>query len=159
MTKLAASYVGKNEIVSKELPSLIQSCHQALARFEGGEQSLEPAVPIAKSIKLNEIICVECGNGFRTLKRHLLSGHGMTAEEYRERWGLERDYPLVAPNYAKQRSEFAKKIGLGRKPRAGGPKARGKSWAERSKAQRKSRPVRTKVRRQARPKNRCPNRI
>ena len=71
-----------------------------------------------QSVKRNEIICLECGKGQKTLKRHLSSGHGVTADEYRARWGLGRDYPLVAPNYAKQRSEMAKNFGLGRKPGA-----------------------------------------
>ena len=117
-TKLATSYVGNNKVARDELPALINSLHEALAKLESGEEIREPAVPINKSIKRNEIICLECGKGQKTLKRHLSSGHGVTAEEYRARWGLDRDYPLVAPNYAKQRSDIAKKIGLGRKPGA-----------------------------------------
>ena len=70
------------------------------------------------STETGQVHCLECGQGHKMLKRHLSSGHGLTVEEYRERWGLGRDYPLVAPNYAKQRSEIAKKIGLGRKPGA-----------------------------------------
>ena len=114
-TKLATSYVGNNKVARDELPALISSLHEALTKLESGEEVREPAVPIDKSVKRNEIICLECGNRQKTLKRHLSSGHGLTAEEYRARWGLARDYPLVAPNYAKQRSEMAKKIGLGRK--------------------------------------------
>ncbi len=128
-TKLATSYLGNNKVARDELPALIGSLHEALAKLESGEEIREPAVPIDKSIKRNTIICLECGKGQKTLKRHLSSGHGLTAEEYRARWGLGRDYPLVAPNYAKQRSEMAKKIGLGRKPGALKPK--------RSKAKRK----------------------
>ncbi len=117
-TKLAASFVGNNKVARGDLPALIGSLHEAVAKMESGEEIREPAVPIDKSVKRNEIICLECGKGQKTLKRHLSSGHGVTAEEYRARWGLGRDYPLVAPNYAKQRSEMAKKIGLGRKPGA-----------------------------------------
>ena len=117
-TKLATSYVGNNKVARDELPALINSLHEALAKLESGEEIREPAVPINKSIKRNEILCLECGKGHKMLKRHLTSAHGLTVEEYRTQWGLARDYPLVAPNYAKQRSEFAKKIGLGRKPGA-----------------------------------------
>ncbi len=115
-TKLATSYVGNNKVARDELPALINSLHEALAKLESGEEIREPAVPINKSIKRNEILCLECGKGHKMLKRHLTSAHGLTVEEYRARWGLGRDYALVAPNYAKQRSEMAKKIGLGRKP-------------------------------------------
>ncbi len=118
-TKLAASFVGNNKVARGDLPALIGSLHEAVAKLESGEEIREPAVPIDKSVKRNEIICLECGKGQKTLKRHLSSGHGVTAEEYRARGGLDRDYPLVAPNYAKQRSDIAKKLGLGRKPGAG----------------------------------------
>ena len=117
-TKLASSYVGNNKVAREDLPALICSLHEALTNGESGEVVREPAVPINKSVKRNEIICLECGKGQKTLKRHLTAAHGLTAEEYRERWALAGDYPLVAPNYAKQRSEMAKKFGLGRKPGA-----------------------------------------
>ncbi len=125
-TKLATSYVGNNKVARDELPALINNLHEALAKLESGEEIREPAVPINKSIKRNEILCLECGKGHKMLKRHLTSAHGLTVEEYRTQWGLARDYPLVAPNYAKQRSEFAKKIGLGRKPGAAKSKVRRK---------------------------------
>ncbi len=117
-TRITTSYLGNNRVARDELPALIGSLHEALTRLERGEEVREPAVPVDKSVKRNEITCLECGKGQKTLKRHLMSGHGLTADEYRVRWGLGRDYPLVAPNYAKQRSEMAKKIGLGRKPGA-----------------------------------------
>ncbi len=117
--QLAAAYVGNNEVAPTEIPNLISSLHEALAKLESGEEIREPAVAINKSVKRNEVICLECGQGHKLLKRHLRVAHGLTAEEYRARWELRRDYPLVAPNYAKQRSEFAKKIGLGRKTGAG----------------------------------------
>ncbi len=120
--KLATSYVGNNKVKPAEIPALIGSIHEALSKLESGEAVREPAVPVDKSVKRNEIICLECGKGQKMLKRHLTAAHGLTPEEYRARWGLGRDYPLVAPNYAKQRSEFAKKIGLGRKPGAVGSK-------------------------------------
>ncbi len=115
-TKLATSYVRNNKLAPGDLPALIGSLHDAVARLESGEEIREPAVPINRSIKRNEIICLECGQGHKMLKRHLTSAHGLTVEEYRSQWSLARDYPLVAPNYAKQRSELAKRIGLGRKP-------------------------------------------
>ncbi len=128
-TKLAASYVGNNKVARDELPALIGSLHEALAKLESGEEIREPAVAIDKSVKRNEIICLECGIGHKMLKRHLSTAHGLAAQEYRARWALARDYPLVAPSYAKQRSEMAKKIGLGRYP--------GAVRSKRSKARRK----------------------
>ena len=117
-TKLATSYLGNNKVARDELPGLISRLHETLTKLESGEIVREPAVPVDESVKRNQIICLECGKGQKMLKRHLMSGHGLTADDYRARWGLARDYPLVAPNYSKQRSEMAKKIGLGRKPGA-----------------------------------------
>ena len=117
-TKLTTSYLGNNRVARDELPGLISKLHETLAKLESGEKVREPAVPVDKSVKRNEIMCLECGKGQKMLKRHLMSGHGLTADEYRARWELGRDYPLVAPNYTKQRSEMAKKSGLGRKPGA-----------------------------------------
>ena len=117
-TKLATSYLGNNKLARDELPGLIGRLHETLTKLESGEIVREPAVPVDMSVKRSQIICLECGKGQKTLKRHLMSGHGLTTDDYRARWGLNRDYPLVAPNYAKQRSEMAKKIGLGRKPGA-----------------------------------------
>ena len=117
-TKLASSYLGNNKVARDELPGLIGRLHETLTKLESGAIVREPAVPVDKSVKRSQIICLECGKGQKMLKRHLMSGHGLTPDDYRARWGLARDYPLVAPNYAKQRSEMAKKIGLGRKPGA-----------------------------------------
>ena len=128
-TKVAISYLGNNRVTRDELPGLIGKLHETLTKLESGEIVREPAVPVDKSVKRNQIICLECGKGQKMLKRHLMSGHGLTADDYRTRWGLARAYPLVAPNYAKQRSEMAKKIGLGRKP--------GAKKAKRAKAKRK----------------------
>ncbi len=113
---LATSYIENNQVTPAEIPALIGSVHAALTRLESGKEIRAPAVPIGKSVKRNEVICLECGNGHKMLKRHLSAAHGLSDEEYRAKWELERDYPLVAPNYAKQRSEMAKKIGLGRNP-------------------------------------------
>ena len=118
VTKLATSYLGNNKVARDELPGLIGRLHETLTKLESDEIVNEPAVPVDKSVKRSQIFCLECGKGQKMLKRHLMSGHGLTADDYRVRWGLARDYPLVAPNYAKQRSEMAKKIGLGRKPGA-----------------------------------------
>ena len=115
-TKIMTSYVANNPLALDRVPALIGSLHEALSKLESGEEIREPAVPIGQSVKRSEVICLECGNGHKMLKRHLGTAHGLTSDEYRTRWGLDRDYPLVAPNYAKQRSEMAKKIGLGRKP-------------------------------------------
>ncbi len=104
----------------------------AAAKLRSAEEIRKPAVPIDKSVKRNEVICLECGGGHKMLKQHLSTGHGLSVEEYRAQWGLAGDYPLVAPNYAKLRNEMAKKIGLGRKPGA----ARSKT-SKRSKAKRK----------------------
>ena len=122
VVKIASSYVGNNKVTPAEIPALIGGLHEAISKLESSEETREPAVPINKSVKRNEIICLDCGKGQKTLKRHLTTAHGLTAEEYRARWGLDRNYPLVALNYAKQRSELAKRIGLGRKPRTRKPK-------------------------------------
>ena len=115
-TKIASSYFGNNKLGQEEIPALISSVREALSKLESGELVREPAVPIDKSVKQSEIICLECGNGHKMLKRHLTSAHGVTSEEYRKQWGLAGDYPLVAPSYAMRRSELAKQMGLGRKP-------------------------------------------
>jgi predicted transcriptional regulator len=121
-----------------ELPELIQSVFDklvALASDEPAPSELTPAVPVKKSVTDDYIVCLEDGEKLKMLKRHLMTAYGMTPEEYRARWGLKADYPMVAPNYAKKRQELAKKIGLGRKPRlvepepAPAPKAR-RSWAK-----------------------------
>ncbi len=86
--KLATSYVGSNKVAREELPALISSLHEVLAKLESGEEIREPAVAINKSVKRNEIICLECGKGHKMLKRHLGTAHGLTPEEYRARWDL-----------------------------------------------------------------------
>ncbi len=116
---LAKSYLANNQVSSNQLPDLINELHQTLTNLDGTkeERNREPAVSIRRSVKKDRIICLECGNGYKTLKRHLRSTHGLTVDAYRERWRLPINYPVVAPVYAEQRSKLAKKIGLGKRPR------------------------------------------
>ncbi len=112
---IVAAHVSKNAISATELPGLIATVHKTLATVGTEEAAArpDPAVPIKKSIRPETIICLEDGTKHKMLKRHLRTAHDMTPDEYRNRWGLPRDYPLVAPNYAATRSRLAKKIGLG----------------------------------------------
>ncbi len=106
-------------MAAAELPSVVAAVHQALATLGPEEPAPkpEPTVPIKQSVKPEYIVCLEDGKKQKMLKRHLRTAHELTPDDYRKRWGLPPDYPMVAPNYAKTRSELAKKIGLGRKPR------------------------------------------
>jgi predicted transcriptional regulator len=117
-TKLAKSYVAGNKISSEDLPGLINDLHQTLLNLDNPETAgaLEPAISVRKSVKKDQIICLDCGKGHKILKRHLRTAHGLTINEYRERWNLPADYPVVAADYSVQRSKMAVKIGLGRKP-------------------------------------------
>ena len=123
-TDIVSAYVGNNAIAAADLPSLIQNVHRALAEVVSGEtveavEPQEPAVSVKKSITPDYLICLEDGRKFKSLKRHLRTKYDMSPDEYRTKWGLPRDYPMVAPNYAKARSELAKQMGLGqggRKP-------------------------------------------
>ncbi len=115
-TDIVAAYVSKNAVPVSSLPTLIRETHAQLGALHQGEEPRpEPAVPINRSIKHDHIICLEDGAKLKMLKRYLRTHYDMSPEEYRERWGLPADYPMVAPEYAKRRSEFAKKIGLGKK--------------------------------------------
>ncbi|MGN6516230.1 MAG: MucR family transcriptional regulator [Rhizomicrobium sp.] len=115
---IVAAYVGNNSLPAGDLPAMIRGIHATLAALDGvqpGEQALlKPAVPIKKSIADSYIVCLEDGRKMKMLKRYLRSHYNMSPEEYRAKWGLPVDYPMVAPNYAALRSEFAKKIGLGK---------------------------------------------
>ncbi len=117
-TRIVAAHVANNPIAAAELPSVIATVHQALATLGPEEAAAKPkpAVPIKQSVKPEYIVCLDDGKKLKMLKRHLRTAYNMTPAEYRERWGLPRDYPMVAPNYAATRSKLAKKIGLGRKP-------------------------------------------
>jgi predicted transcriptional regulator len=115
---IVSAYVGANTVAADDLPALIHSVHGALAGVStGAEPALaakEPAAPIKRSIMPDYLICLEDGRRFKSLKRHLRSKYDLSPDEYRAKWGLPRDYPMVAPNYAKARSELAKRMGLGR---------------------------------------------
>ena len=122
---IVAAFVGHNRLAIDELPAVIETVYGSLLDQQQGNiaQILpDPAVAVKKSVTRNHIVCLEDGKKFKSLKRHLRTTYNMTPEEYRARWKLPPDYPMVAPNYSKQRSEFAKKIGLGRKPRKRGPR-------------------------------------
>ena len=123
---IVSAFVSHNSVRAADLPELIASVHSALARLgtgttEQSKEELHPPVPIKKSITPDFLISLKEGRRYKSLRRHL-SSRGLTPEQYRERWGLARDYPMVAPNYAKQRSELAKALGLGqlRRNRAAG---------------------------------------
>lgn len=121
---IVSAYVSNNTIAAETLPSLIANIHSALSQVSGGAvepepEPKEPAVPVRKSITPDYLICLEDGRKFKSLKRHLRTKYNMSPEEYRAKWGLAKDYPMVAPNYAKARSDLAKQMGLGqggRKP-------------------------------------------
>ncbi|MEM7766790.1 MAG: MucR family transcriptional regulator [Pseudomonadota bacterium] len=119
-TEIVSAFVAKNPVPSTGLPDLIRAVHDTLSDISSGEPETEPrpepAVAIGKSITPDFLICLEDGRKLKMLKRYLRSRYSLTPEEYRARWNLPADYPMVAPNYAKRRSEFAKEIGLGRKP-------------------------------------------
>ncbi|MFM1815381.1 MAG: hypothetical protein RLZ98_2076 [Pseudomonadota bacterium] len=115
---IVSAYVSKNAVTAADLPNLINDVHHALTKASSNPQpaereDLRPAVNIRKSITADYIVCLEDGKKFKSLKRHLRSHYNMSPEEYREKWGLPADYPMVAPNYAQARSDLAKKMGLG----------------------------------------------
>ena len=119
-TEVAAAYFSNNTLPSLQLPEVIKTIHESLTSLRTGESTAPaeppaPAVPIKKSVTPDYIICLEDGRKLKMLKRHLRTAFNMTPDDYRAKWALPPDYPMVAPNYAAQRSEFAKKIGLGRK--------------------------------------------
>jgi predicted transcriptional regulator len=118
-TGIVSSFVSNNTVPAAELPALIRSVHAAIVNLSAGTEveaeSLAPAVPVAKSITPDFLVCLEDGRKLKMLRRYLRSRYNMTPEEYRERWNLPADYPMVAPNYAKLRSKHAKTIGLGKK--------------------------------------------
>lgn len=124
--EIVAAYASNNQMSQGDLPDLIRTVHATLQGLAGGEGSgagaeadtpPAPAVPIDASVSKDAIVCLDCGKSFKTLKRHLNTEHGMTPVDYRARWQLSKDYPLVAPSYSKRRAATAKKIGLGRKPK------------------------------------------
>ena len=125
VAEIVSAYVSSNPISSQDLPALIRTVHTALLEVSNQQHpavsrdgGLEPAVAIKKSVTPDYIVCLEDGKKFKSLKRHLRTRYGLTPDEYRAKWGLPHDYPMVAPNYAKERSNLAKRMGLGlaRKP-------------------------------------------
>lgn len=122
-TEIVAAHVANNSVAMSDLPLLIEQVYRTLANIGNEPTSTperpQPAVPVKKSVTPDYIICLEDGKKLKMLKRHLKTAYDMTPEEYRERWSLPPDYPMVAPNYAKQRSKLAKEIGLGTRARRG----------------------------------------
>ena len=130
---IVSAHVSNNTVAISDVPALVRSVHAALAGLGEPEGAAEPekkvpAVSVRSSVKPDSIACLECGKKQKMLKRHLETAHGLTPAQYREEYGLPANYPMVAPNYAQQRAELAKKIGLGRNPRkpAGGGATKGR---------------------------------
>jgi len=125
-SEIVAAHVSNNTVAVTDLPGLIEQVYKTLSGIGGaGEAPADrptPAVPIKKSVNPDFIVCLEDGKKLKMLKRHLKTAYDMSPDEYRERWGLPSDYPMVAPNYAKQRSKLAKAIGLGTQQRKRGKK-------------------------------------
>jgi predicted transcriptional regulator len=120
--EIVSAYVSNNSVPAGDLPGLIGEVHTALNKVGNGAteapaEAPKPAVSVRKSVTPDYIICLEDGKKFKSLKRHLRTQYDMTPEQYREKWGLAPDYPMVAPNYAKARSELAKEMGLGQQRR------------------------------------------
>ena len=129
-SEIVAAYVSNNSMSASDLPSIIKSVHSTLGGLGGAFQneiqtSQKPAIPVKRSVNPDYIVCLEDGKKLKMLKRYLRSNYNLTPEEYRAKWSLPADYPMVAPNYAAQRSEFAKKIGLGRSASSSGRRRKG----------------------------------
>lgn len=125
---IVAAHVSNNSVAVNDLPQLIQNVHGALSglggKAEEPEVKLEPKVPIRSSVKPDYLVCLEDGKKLKMLKRHLMTHYNMTPDQYRQKWNLAADYPMVAPNYAEQRRTLAKSIGLGTKRKRGGRPAK-----------------------------------
>lgn len=123
--QIVTAYVGQNPVPVSDLPSAINTVHSSLTKLGQPEEPVaekkQPAVSIKKSVTPDYIVCLEDGKKLKMLKRHLRTAYGMTPDDYRAKWGLPHDYPMVAPNYAARRSDFAKSIGLGRHRKAPEP--------------------------------------
>ena len=116
-TEIVSAHLSNNQVTPEEIPGVIQRVYKTLSGLNGETavtaERPQPAVPIKKSVTPDYVVCLEDGKKLKMLKRHLKTAYGMSPEEYRERWNLPADYPMVAPNYARQRSKLAKEIGLG----------------------------------------------
>ena len=122
---IVSAYVSNNSVSAAEIPGLISQIHSALARVSSGQadaaaEPLKPAISIKRSITPDHLVCLEDGKKFKSLKRHLRTQYNLSPEQYREKWGLAPDYPMVAPNYAAARSKLAKEMGLGQQRRRRG---------------------------------------
>jgi predicted transcriptional regulator len=120
--EIVSAYVSNNTVASSDIPSLINQVHSALLRVSSGQgepaaEPSKPAVPVKRSVHPDFIVCLEDGKKFKSLKRHLRTRYGLTPEQYRDKWALPLDYPMVAPNYAATRSQLAKQMGLGQQRR------------------------------------------
>jgi predicted transcriptional regulator len=121
--EMVSAFLSNNQVMAQDIPALIRSVHQTVSELQSGVMDLplssvttaKPAVPVKRSVTDEYIVCLEDGLKFKSLKRHLRSSYGLTPEQYRAKWGLPHDYPMVAPKYAEHRSRLAKAIGLGRK--------------------------------------------
>jgi predicted transcriptional regulator len=116
--RIVSAFVSKNTLSASELPQLISDTHAALSRVTSGvpvpeRDEIKPKVPVKRSVMPDHIVCLEDGKKFKSLKRHLRTHYNLSPDEYRDKWGLPPDYPMVAPNYARARSDLAKKMGLG----------------------------------------------
>ena len=123
--EVVSAYVSNNPLAADQLPGLIASVYNGISGLASGapadeeaEAAAEPAVSIRKSLKSDQLTCLECGKTFKSIKRHLNTSHELTPDQYRERWGLKSDYPMVAPEYSATRSKMALDLGLGRKSKA-----------------------------------------
>jgi predicted transcriptional regulator len=124
VTEIVSAFVSNSSVSNKQIPDLITSVHQTLMKVTGqAPEILKPAVPKKRSVTPDYIVCLEDGKRLKMLKRHIRNSYNLSPEEYRKKWGLPNDYPMVAPKYAAQRSELAKKIGLGKSRRKGRKKA------------------------------------
>jgi predicted transcriptional regulator len=129
---IVSAYVSNNSLATADLPSLIGRIHQSLALAAKGQETpapMSPAVPVKKSVTPDYIVCLEDGKRFKSLKRHLGTAYDLTPDQYRQKWNLPSDYPMVAPNYAAARSALARASGLGRKPKQPAPAKRGRRKA------------------------------
>lgn len=143
-TDIVAAFVSNNSVSAEKLPGLLQEIHDAIKALAAGGTAFagnqQPAVAIDKSVTPDHVICLEDGKKLKMLKRYLRTQYNLSPEDYRRKWGLPADYPMVAPNYAKRRSQFAKDIGLGRSSTKGTTKTATKTASKKAPAKKRGRP-------------------